>query len=152
MAADDQSTLPRRKFLGRASALAGLVVSFAPGMRLIDLADAKPDTTWVVTVGSPEYSIGAQVPHVNIRTILGGKNCAMGLFMDSSGCIGVAERIGIAAAGGVVGAFLNDILQQIAGKPDFEKVFRDGLAGVGGASGGERLHSTDAFWWANPRP
>ena len=43
MAADDQSTLPRRKFLGRASALAGLVVSFAPGMRLIDLADAKPD-------------------------------------------------------------------------------------------------------------
>ena len=43
MAADDQNTLPRRKFLGRASALAGLVVSFAPGMRLIDLADAKPD-------------------------------------------------------------------------------------------------------------
>ena len=43
MAADDQSTLPRRKFLGRASALAGLVVSFAPGMRLIDLAAAKPD-------------------------------------------------------------------------------------------------------------
>ena len=43
MAADDQSTLPRRKFVGRASALAGLVVSFAPGMRLIDLADAKPD-------------------------------------------------------------------------------------------------------------
>ena len=43
MAADDQSPLPRRKFLGRASALAGLVVSFAPGMRLIDLADAKPD-------------------------------------------------------------------------------------------------------------
>ena len=43
MATDDQSTLPRRKFLGRASALAGLVVSFAPGMRLIDLADAKPD-------------------------------------------------------------------------------------------------------------
>ena len=43
MAADDQSTLPRRELLGRASALAGLVVSFAPGMRLIDLADAKPD-------------------------------------------------------------------------------------------------------------
>ena len=43
MAAGDTSTLPRRKFLGRASALAGLVVSFAPGMRLIDLAAAKPD-------------------------------------------------------------------------------------------------------------
>ena len=43
MAAGDTSTLPRREFLGRASALAGLVVSFAPGMRLIDLAAAKPD-------------------------------------------------------------------------------------------------------------
>ena len=43
MAGADTSTLPRREFLGRASALAGLVVSFAPGMRLIDLADAKPD-------------------------------------------------------------------------------------------------------------
>ena len=43
MAAGDPSTLPRREFLGRASALAGLVVSFAPGMRLIDLAAAKPD-------------------------------------------------------------------------------------------------------------
>ena len=42
MAAGDTSTLPRREFLGRASALAGLVVSFAPGMRLIDLAAAKP--------------------------------------------------------------------------------------------------------------
>ena len=43
MAAGDTSTLPRREFLGRASALAGLVVSFAPGMRLIDMAAAKPD-------------------------------------------------------------------------------------------------------------
>ena len=43
MGAGDTSTLPRREFLGRASALAGLVVSFAPGMRLIDLAAAKPD-------------------------------------------------------------------------------------------------------------
>ena len=43
MAGADTSTLPRREFLGRASALAGLVVAFAPGMRLIDLADAKPD-------------------------------------------------------------------------------------------------------------
>ncbi|HAU11152.1 MAG TPA: 4Fe-4S ferredoxin [Gammaproteobacteria bacterium] len=43
MAAGDTNTLPRREFLGRASALAGLVVSFAPGMRLIDLAAAKPD-------------------------------------------------------------------------------------------------------------
>jgi len=43
MAAGDTSTLPRRELLGRASALAGLVVSFAPGMRLIDLAAAKPD-------------------------------------------------------------------------------------------------------------
>ena len=43
MAVGDTSTLPRREFLGRASALAGLVVSFAPGMRLIDLAAAKPD-------------------------------------------------------------------------------------------------------------
>ena len=43
MAGADTSTLPRREFLGRASALAGLVVSFAPGMRLIDLAAAKPD-------------------------------------------------------------------------------------------------------------
>ena len=43
MAAGDTSTLPRREFLGRASAIAGLVVSFAPGMRLIDLAAAKPD-------------------------------------------------------------------------------------------------------------
>ena len=43
MAAGDTSALPRREFLGRASALAGLVVSFAPGMRLIDLAAAKPD-------------------------------------------------------------------------------------------------------------
>ena len=43
MAAGDTSTLPRREFLGRASALAGLVVSFAPGMRLIALAEAKPD-------------------------------------------------------------------------------------------------------------
>ena len=43
MAAGDTSTLPRREFLGRASALAGHVVSFAPGMRLIDLAAAKPD-------------------------------------------------------------------------------------------------------------
>ncbi len=42
MAAGDTSTLPRREFLGRASALAGLVVSFALGMRLIDLAAAKP--------------------------------------------------------------------------------------------------------------
>ena len=42
MAAGDTSTLPRREFLGRASALAGLVVSFAPGMRLIDMAAAKP--------------------------------------------------------------------------------------------------------------
>ena len=42
MAAGDTSTLPRREFLARASALAGLVVSFAPGMRLIDLAAAKP--------------------------------------------------------------------------------------------------------------
>ena len=43
MAAGDTSTLPRREFLGRGSALAGLVVSFAPGMRLIDLAAAKSD-------------------------------------------------------------------------------------------------------------
>jgi len=43
MAVGDTSTLPRREFLGRASALAGLVVSFAPGMRLIDLAVAKSD-------------------------------------------------------------------------------------------------------------
>lgn len=41
MIADEKS--PRRRFLGYSRGLAGLVVAFAPGLRLVDLALAKPD-------------------------------------------------------------------------------------------------------------